>query len=279
VYLLAGRNLTMRYNTFVDLDTLVFFQPSGSDHRLRNNIVFGLDSRTTGAVWGTPAYVSRRLSTTPVPQYNDAMDLALSDLHVGNDFNDNCLISPSADFQAVERFYKDDQGVIQIDHFDLAQSIGTFGFETRSQLIVESDPSSVFVYPAGRDFGLKPASTVAVSCSAMGAQATPEVALDRAPPVLTDGTPGTGVALPMGTTEATLTVHTDEDAYCRFSRSPGIPFDVMDRGFHSTGRTAHQGWVDALVNGGSYEFYVRCMDLQYNSNAADYVIAFTVAAD
>ncbi|PYN71289.1 MAG: hypothetical protein DMD93_00570, partial [Candidatus Rokuibacteriota bacterium] len=99
---------------------------------------------------------------------------------------------------------------------------------------------------------------------------------DTTPAVRSGGQP-TGV-LPAGTTQTTLALTTNEAATCRYSPSAGVPYDAMTQTFATTGGTAHSAPVSGLVDGGSYAFYVRCLDAAANANPDDFAISFTVAA-
>src|SRR5205809_15176 len=83
---------------------------------------------------------------------------------------------------------------------------------------------------------------------------------------------------PAGTTQTTLALTTNEAATCRYSPSAGVPYDAMTQTFATTGGTAHSAPVSGLVDGGSYAFYVRCLDAAANANPDDFAISFTVAA-
>jgi hypothetical protein len=99
---------------------------------------------------------------------------------------------------------------------------------------------------------------------------------DTAAPVRSGGSPsGT---LPPGTTQATLSLATNESATCRYATSPGTPYAAMPGAFSTTGGLSHSTVVGGLANGGSYSYSVRCQDAAGNANADDYPIAFSVAA-
>lgn len=49
--------------------------------------------------------------------------------------------------------------------------------------------------------------------------------------------------------------------------------------FSTTGSASHTAGISGLSNGGSYTYYVKCQDTLGNTNASDYSISFTVAAD
>ena len=94
------------------------------------------------------------------------------------------------------------------------------------------------------------------------------------PPSRANGQPsGT---LPAGTTQATLSLATNEIATCRYGVVPGVAYGNLPFAFTATGGTSHATLVTGLVDGGSYTFYVRCQDLAGNANPDDWTIAFAV---
>ena len=100
--------------------------------------------------------------------------------------------------------------------------------------------------------------------------------VDLNPPTLSNGQP-TGI-LPAGTTQAILSLSTDEAATCRYATIPGTDYAAMPNTFATTGSTAHASLVTGLVDGGSFSFYVRCLDGLGNANLGDFLIAFSVSA-
>lgn len=100
---------------------------------------------------------------------------------------------------------------------------------------------------------------------------------DINPPSLSAGSP-TG-SLATGTTQATISVHTDENATCRYATSAGIAYGSMTGTFTTTGTTTHSTLVTGLSDGGSYSYYVRCIDGLGNANASDFAVSFSVAAN
>src|SRR5439155_10778837 len=94
---------------------------------------------------------------------------------------------------------------------------------------------------------------------------------DTTPPVRSGGQP-TGT-LPAGTIQTTLALTTNEAATCRYSPSAGVPYDAMTQTFATTGGTAHSTPVSGLADGGSYAFYVRCLDTAANANPDDFAIS------
>src|SRR3990167_1903931 len=99
---------------------------------------------------------------------------------------------------------------------------------------------------------------------------------DTTPPVLSNGSP-TG-SLASGTTQATLSLTTNESATCRYSVSAGVSYTSMTNAFSTTGGTNHSTTVTGLSSGNSYNYYVRCQDTASNANTSDYSISFSVAS-
>jgi hypothetical protein len=98
---------------------------------------------------------------------------------------------------------------------------------------------------------------------------------DTTPPSRTNGQPaGT---LPLGTTQATLSLTTGENATCRYDTQSGVAYASMTNTFTTTGGTTHTRVVTGLANGSSYTFNVRCIDAAGNANTNDFAIAFSVA--
>jgi hypothetical protein len=94
-------------------------------------------------------------------------------------------------------------------------------------------------------------------------------------PAPSDGQPTE--TLPAGTTQATLSLVTDVDATCRYSLVAGVAFESMPNTFTTTGTTTHETTVTGLSDGGSYNFYIRCMDSAGNVNTSDFTINISVA--
>ena len=86
---------------------------------------------------------------------------------------------------------------------------------------------------------------------------------DTTPPVRTNGAPSGTLAA--GTTQTTLSLGTDENATCRYATTAGVAYGSMPNTFTTTGGTAHATTVTGLVNGGSYNYYVRCQDTAGNA--------------
>ena len=95
------------------------------------------------------------------------------------------------------------------------------------------------------------------------------------PPARSNGQP-TG-ALPSGTTQATLSLITNESATCKYGTTAGVAYASMPNTFTTTGGTSHTTGVTGLANGVSYTYYVKCRDAATNANPDDFTIAFSVA--
>ena len=99
---------------------------------------------------------------------------------------------------------------------------------------------------------------------------------DTTAPVLSGALPG-GV-LPVGTTQTTLSLSSNENATCRYATTAGTAYASMPSTFSTTGATAHSTTVSGLANGQSYTYHVRCQDSAGNANTSDLTISFSVAA-
>ena len=107
-----------------------------------------------------------------------------------------------------------------------------------------------------------------------GCDATPT---DTEPPVRSNGQPSG--SLPTGTTEATLSLSTNEDATCRYATTADTAYASMTMIFGTTGGQAHQNPLNGLVDGQGYDYFVRCQDGAGNANTDDFPISFSVAPD
>ena len=96
-----------------------------------------------------------------------------------------------------------------------------------------------------------------------------------APPVISNGAPAGTLAF--GTTQATMSVVTNENATCKFATKAGTAYGSMPNTFKLTGGTMHSTTVTGLTNGGNYNYYVRCADSSGNADTSDYTIAFSVS--
>lgn len=95
-------------------------------------------------------------------------------------------------------------------------------------------------------------------------------------PRRTDGLPTNSLA--PHTTSIQIGLSTHETATCRYSTTRNSEYDTMTNTFSSTGSMTHTSTVTGLQNGHTYNYYVRCADLQDNKNINDYVINFSVGS-
>jgi len=99
---------------------------------------------------------------------------------------------------------------------------------------------------------------------------------DTTPPSRFNGQPSG--ALAAGTTQATLSLATSENATCRYASQAGVAYASMTSTFATTGSNSHSTPVSGLTGGNTYQFYVRCVDALGNANPDDFVIGFSVAS-
>jgi len=98
--------------------------------------------------------------------------------------------------------------------------------------------------------------------------------VDNDPPVRSSGKP-TGNLAP-GTTQVIISLATNESSTCKYATNPNTSFADMPEIFSGSGTMAHTALVTGLVDGTSYNFFVRCEDNADNSNDDDFVISFNV---
>lgn len=102
------------------------------------------------------------------------------------------------------------------------------------------------------------------------------VTADATAPVRSGAAPSGTLAA--GTTQQAISLATDENATCRYGTVAGTSYASMTNTFSTTGGLSHSHTVTGLVNGGSYTYYVRCLDAAGNANTADLAISFFVAS-
>ncbi len=100
--------------------------------------------------------------------------------------------------------------------------------------------------------------------------------VDITPPVISNGSPS-GI-LPIGTTQTTISVVTNENATCKYSTTAGISYSSLTNVFSTTGAKNHSATVTGLQNGLNYNYYVRCQDAAGNANTSDYNINFFISS-
>ncbi len=98
-------------------------------------------------------------------------------------------------------------------------------------------------------------------------------ATDTTPPIVTvNGPSGT---LASGTTNATLSVTTNEAATCKYG-SAGTAYASMAGSFTTADGFTHTAALTGLANG-TYNYAVRCQDTSGNADTTDTPISFTIA--
>ena len=98
---------------------------------------------------------------------------------------------------------------------------------------------------------------------------------DTTPPTITVNSPSGQLAA--GTTQAPLSVTTNEAATCAWGSTAGLAFASMTQ-FSTTGGTSHSTTLTGLANGTSYSRYVKCKDATGNISA-DTTVSFSVASE
>lgn len=96
------------------------------------------------------------------------------------------------------------------------------------------------------------------------------IKVDKIPPVRSDGKPSGTVT----SSDATLSLKTDEYSTCRYSTTAGTEYDSMKK-FPTTDGTTHSETLSKLSDGNK-NYYVKCVDAAENKNTDDYTIAFAV---
>jgi hypothetical protein len=102
-----------------------------------------------------------------------------------------------------------------------------------------------------------------------------EFVVNASVPILSEGSPDE--TLVAGTTETIVSLKTDVAATCKYEITSGVAYGAMANTFTTTGEKNHSFNATALVNGGSYGYFVRCLGSNGNSNLTDYLISFAIA--
>jgi len=104
--------------------------------------------------------------------------------------------------------------------------------------------------------------------------ATSEVTIDTVAPVITSHTPNSVVDA--NTTTTTLSITTDENAFCNYSTTSGSAYAEMSNSFAFSGQSTHTSTITGLTNGSSHVYYVRCIDEKGNVQTTDYQVNFSI---
>jgi len=97
---------------------------------------------------------------------------------------------------------------------------------------------------------------------------------DTTPPSRLNPQPITNLS--SGTTNTTISLDTDETATCRYSTTAGTDYPSMTDTFTDTGSTTHSELITGLVDGQTFNYYVKCEDISGNFNTDDFLISFGV---
>ena len=98
---------------------------------------------------------------------------------------------------------------------------------------------------------------------------------DTLPPARSNGLPSG--ELGRGTTSVTLSLQTGESATCKYSKNQNAVYNGMTQ-FAVTSGTAHSSSVTDLEAGNTYNYYVKCSDIEGNINGDNYLISFSIPA-
>jgi uncharacterized repeat protein (TIGR02543 family) len=131
--------------------------------------------------------------------------------------------------------------------------------------VTVTDPGTYILRLTGTDGALSTSDTMTVV-----------VAGDTLPPVRSAGLPAD--TLPHTTTQATISLTTNEPATCYWSNFPNTPFASLLTSFATADSLSHTLTLSSISPNTSYNFYVKCQDTLGNRNTDDYRISFSVAA-
>ncbi len=90
-----------------------------------------------------------------------------------------------------------------------------------------------------------------------------------------NGTPA-GV-LNYGAVQTIMSLNTNYAAFCRWSNTASTTYDNMTETFSYTGGTYHSSIISGFVNGATYHYYVRCLDMDNIADTTDFEITFMIA--
>ena len=101
-----------------------------------------------------------------------------------------------------------------------------------------------------------------------------EAGSDTTPPERDNAQPSQD--LPAGTTSATLSLTTNENATCRYSTIAETEFALMESSFSGTESMTHSTEITGLEDEQTYIYYCRCRDTKGNINIDDFEISFSI---
>lgn len=154
-------------------------------------------------------------------------------------------------------------------------SVATYGATGTGGIYNPSSPGSYHIRIKSYDASnvlIDEGSTLIAVILPVGVVVTPVAQA----PIRSNGLPSGSIAAGSGWVE--LSLQTDELAHCRYATSSGVSYGSMTNSFSpATGQTFYTN-VSGHVDGQTYTYYVRCMDLQNLANNDDYAISFTLDA-
>ncbi len=134
--------------------------------------------------------------------------------------------------------------------------------------------------PPGNNFLQGAIDEVRIYDGALGAAEVLELFNDRELPPDTEaplrGEVIPASALPVGTTEATVGLHTNEAATCRWSATANTAYDSMADTLATSDGLLHTTDFSGLADGGHYEIFVRCRDAGGQINDDEFALRFSV---
>ena len=99
---------------------------------------------------------------------------------------------------------------------------------------------------------------------------------DVSAPIILLSTPS-GI-LPQDTTSATLSVKTNENATCKYSKTVDISYEAMTGNLINSNYQDHAVTLSGLTPG-SHNYYVKCIDFSSNVMAFDHAVLFSITPD
>jgi len=90
-----------------------------------------------------------------------------------------------------------------------------------------------------------------------------------------NGTPA-GV-LNYGAAQTIMSLNTNYAAFCRWSNTASTTYANMTETFSYTGGTYHSSIISGFVNGATYHYYVKCLDMHNVADTTDFEITFMIA--
>lgn len=160
----AGRNLAIRNNTIIGVDNLLYFRLFASGHTIRGNVIQGLTWSLSVASRDRPGAI---VADHPYLYPDPAADIADSRLAMDNDFDDNCYVTPVADFIAYGRRSQVSGAPLRVEVLGLDQARTSLGYDLSSDRV--GDPAEVFEGFAAGDYRIRATGP----CAGRGASVPP----------------------------------------------------------------------------------------------------------